>query len=246
MQDRVAFVTGASRGIGAACAKALAQGGYRLVVHARQRNSLDALLSELSPAVGEDSVLVLPYGMADGDAIGKGFQEIFKRFRRLDVLVNNAGLMEPAKLGMIAKQSLAQTLDVNLAAAILHMQGAAKLMARAGGGSIINMSSIVGRFGFEGQVPYAASKAGLIGATLSAAKELAAQQIRVNAVAPGYMDTELNRQHSEDVHRENLARVRMGRMGTATEVADLVCFLASDRATYITGQVIGIDGGMSL
>jgi len=126
------------------------------------------------------------------------------------------------------------------------MQGAAKLMARNGRGAIVNMSSIVGRFGFEGQVPYAAAKAGLIGATLAAAKELAAQQIRVNAVAPGYIDTDLNRQHQEDVHRQNLARVRMGRMGGAAEVADLVRFLASDRAAYITGQVIGIDGGMSL
>ncbi len=95
-------------------------------------------------------------------------------------------------------------------------------------------------------MPYAAAKAGLIGATLAAAKELAAQQISVNAVAPGYIDTDLNRQHHEDVHRQNLARVRMGRMGAAAEVADLVRFLASDRAAYITGQVIGVDGGMSL
>lgn len=245
MSERIAFVTGASRGIGAACARALAADGFRLVVHASELASLDQILSELA-SPDADSVLPLAYDLADGDAIARAFQDIFKRFRRLDVMVNNAGIMAPASLGMISRQSLSQTLDVNLAGAILHMQGAAKLMARGGGGSIVNLSSIVGRFGFEGQVPYAASKAGLIGATLSAAKELAAQQIRVNAVAPGYIDTDLNRQHSPEVHRQNLARVRMGRMGSADDVANLVRFLASDRATYLTGQVIGVDGGMSL
>lgn len=245
MQERVAFVTGASRGIGAACARALAQDGFRLVLHASRQDSLDGLLSSLPPEVAA-SAMVVAYDVADTQSIGKAFQDVFKQHRRLDVLVNNAGVMEPAKLGMISQQKLSRTLDINLAAAILHMQGAVKLMGRNGGGAIVNMSSIVGRFGFEGQVPYAAAKAGLIGATLAAAKELAAQQIRVNAVAPGYIDTDLNRQHHDDVHRQNLARVRMGRMGAAAEVADLVRFLASDRATYITGQVIGVDGGMSL
>ena len=184
--------------------------------------------------------------MEDFAAIGQAFQRVFHHFRRLDVLVNNAGIMRPVSLGMMSRQIFSQTLDINLTAAVLHMQGAAKLMARTGGGSIINMSSIVGCFGFEGQVPYAASKAGLVGATLSAAKELATHQIRVNAVAPGYIDTDLHDLSNLELHQKNLARVRMGRMGTAQEVADLVGFLASDQSTYITGQVIGIDGGMSL
>lgn len=243
MTVRVAFITGASRGIGAACAKNLAEAGYQLILHARTHDSLKELLDSL-PSTSD--TLQFHYDMREHDAIGHAFQEIFKRFRRLDVLINNAGIMEPAKLGMISQQALTRTLEINLAAAILHMQGAAKLMKRSGGGSIINMSSIVGRYGFEGQVPYSASKAGLIGATLSAAKELAPFNINVNAVAPGYIDTEINRQHSGEIHQQNMERVRMGRMGLPEEVAHLVRFLASSQATYITGQVIGVDGGMSL
>ncbi len=245
MTSRVAFVTGASRGIGAACVRALAEDGYQLVLHARNHAALEPMLATL-PAPCAESCLLLTYDLTEHEAIGRAFQDIFKRFRRLDALVNNAGIMEPAKLSMISQGALSRTLDVNLVAAIQHMQGAAKLMGRSGGGSIINMSSIIGRYGFEGQVPYAASKSGLIGATLAAAKELAPQKIRVNAVAPGYIDTEMNRQHSDEVHKQNLARVRMGRMGQPDEVAHLVRFLASSHAAYITGQVIGIDGGMSL
>lgn len=246
MTERVAFITGASRGIGLACAQELAEAGFKLVVHARQLSSLDKMLASLPNGYDKDVVLPLAYDMSDADAIREAFQEIFKRFRRLDVLVNNAGQMTPASLGMISRQMLDNTMDVNLSSAILHVQGAAKLMTRAGQGSIINVSSIVGRFGFEGQVVYAASKAGLIGATYSAAKELAVHGVRVNAVAPGYIDTELNRHHSEKIHLENLARVRMGRMGNAQDVANLVRFLATDDSAYITGQVIGVDGGMSL
>lgn len=245
MTERVAFVTGASRGIGAACARSLAEDGYRLVLHARTHVALEGLLAAL-PVDSAEKCLLLCYDLTEKEAISCAFQDIFKRFKRLDVLVNNAGIMEPTKLGMIRREALSRTLDVNLAAAILHMQGAAKLMGRSGRGSIINISSIVGRYGFEGQVSYTASKAGLIGATLAAAKELAPENIRVNAVAPGYIDTEMNRQHSIDVHKQNLARVRMGRMGQADEVAHLVRFLADKNASYITGQVIGVDGGMSL
>lgn len=245
MNAPIAFVTGATRGIGAASAVALAQQKFQLVLHGRTAESIAETAAKVASASGLEP-LVLDYDITDSDRTRDAFQQIFKRYRRLDVLVNNAGVMEPCALGMISRDALHKTLDTNLSAAILHMQGASKLLARAGGGSIVNISSIVGVQGFEGQVAYSASKAGLIGATLSAAKELAAKRIRVNAVAPGYIDTTLNAGHSSDNHLKNLERVRMGRMGTAGEVADLVAFLSSDKSRYITGQVIGIDGGMSL
>jgi 3-oxoacyl-[acyl-carrier protein] reductase len=236
MTGRVVFVTGASRGIGRACALAFAASGAQLVLHARTEAHLDEVAAEIAK-LGAPAPTRFGYELTD-DAAGKAaFAEIFTRHRRLDVLVNNAGTMEPALLGMITDEARRRTLDVNLGAMIANMQAASRLMMRAKTGSIVNMSSIVGRFGFPGQVVYAAAKAGVIGATLSAAKELAPHGIRVNAVAPGYIDA---------AHADNLARIRMGRMGRSEEVAAVVYFLAGDGAGYVTGQVVGIDGGMSL
>jgi 3-oxoacyl-[acyl-carrier protein] reductase len=245
MTGRVVFVTGASRGIGRACALAFAASGAQLVLHARTEAHLDEVAAEIAK-LGAPAPTRFGYELTD-DAAGKAaFAEIFTRHRRLDVLVNNAGTMEPALLGMITDEARRRTLDVNLGAMIANMQAASRLMMRAKTGSIVNMSSIVGRFGFPGQVVYAAAKAGVIGATLSAAKELAPHGIRVNAVAPGYIDTDMNRRHDDAAHADNLARIRMGRMGRSEEVAAVVYFLAGDGAGYVTGQVVGIDGGMSL
>ena len=172
------------------------------------------------------------------------YQAIFKRFKRLDVLVHCAGLMRDALLGMSGEELIRETIQVNLVGAIYHLQGAAKLMARARSGSIVNMTSIVGVEGLEGLSVYAASKAGVVGLTLAAAKELAAQGIRVNAVAPGFIQTDMTAHYPPERVANTVANIRLGRAGTPADVASTVVFLASDLASYVTGQVVGVDGSM--
>jgi 3-oxoacyl-[acyl-carrier protein] reductase len=174
------------------------------------------------------------------------FQSIFKAWKRLDVLVNNAGILEDALLGMITPELVDRVLGVNTRAALLVLQGAARLMQRAKSGSIINMSSIIGVEGNEGQVVYGASKAALVGLTLSAAKELAPAKIRVNAVAPGYIETDMIKHLPAEVHAQRMGQIGMGRIGTPADIANAVLFLASDLSTYVTGQVLGVDGGMRI
>jgi 3-oxoacyl-[acyl-carrier protein] reductase len=169
-----------------------------------------------------------------------------KRFGRLDVLVNNAGIMRPGVMGATAEADIEQVLRLNLESSLLLTEAAVRLMVRGGAGSIINMSSIIGRVGAPGQFAYAASKAGLIGATLAAAKELAPKGVRVNAIAPGFIATEMTDALSEEARMEAISHIGMARPGTPEDVADAVLFLASDLSRYVTGQVIGVDGGFVL
>ena len=182
--------------------------------------------------------------VTDADAVKNAYGEIFRRFRKLDVLVNNAGVLQDALLGMIPTQTIRTVLDVNIVGSLLHLQEASRLMARNRHGSIINLSSIIARFGNEGQTVYAASKAAVIGMTLAAAKELAPRNIRVNAVAPGFIDTTMTRQLPPEKYQQRVAGILMGRVGSPEEVARAIVFLASDMSSYITGQVLGVDGGM--
>jgi 3-oxoacyl-[acyl-carrier protein] reductase len=230
----IALVTGSTRGIGLAAARRLAEDGFTVVVNGTD----EAAARERAAELGGDA---LPFDVADAAAVQAAVRELFKRHKRLDVLVNNAGVLEDALLGMIKPD---RTFAINAMGVLNTMQASARLMARGGGGSIVNVSSIIGLTGNKGQVAYAGSKAAVIGMTKSAAKELAPQNIRVNAVAPGFIDTDMTRAMPQEIFDERVASVALGRAGTPEEVADAIAWLASDRARYVTGQVIGVDGGM--
>lgn len=248
-KDKVALVTGARRGIGLATARLLAAGGARLALvnRAHDDESHDGAddLAAIAAGLPTESEAITA-DIADPAQVAAAYRQVFKRFGRLDILVNNAGILGDARLGMISDDLIRKVMATNLEAVITNIQAASKLMRRGGGGAIVSVTSIVGLRGNPGQVVYAATKAGIIGATLSAAKELAADGIRVNAVAPGFIATDMIGHLGPDITAERLAAIPLGRAGTADEVADAIAFLASDRARYITGQVLGVDGGMVL
>jgi 3-oxoacyl-[acyl-carrier protein] reductase len=240
---RVAVVTGASRGIGRAIATRLAAAGATVVATARTLpEPVVAALNAERPG----SAIGLAGPVEDPEFARGVARTVFQKFKRLDILVNNAGILSAGLLGMTQDADIDATLRVNLNGAIYMIEASSRLMVRGGGGSIINISSIIGRRGNAGQVAYAASKAGVIGATLAAAKELAPRHVRVNAVAPGYIETDMTSALAPEIRADLMGRIGMGRAGTPEDVADVVLFLASDLSRYVTGQVIGVDGSFVL
>jgi 3-oxoacyl-[acyl-carrier protein] reductase len=203
-------------------------------------NSKNAIL-DTTP--GADLHLV-EADVSDPEAVRNAFQTIFKEHGQLHVMVANAGVFEGALIGMVTPKLINDVFSVNTFGTLYCAQYASRLIARAGGGSIINISSIIGTHGELGQSVYAGSKAAVIGITNSLSKELAPQNVRVNCIAPGVIDTDMARCISNDRRAEKVASISMGRMGTPGEVADVALFLASDLSRYVTGQTIGVDGGM--
>lgn len=243
LEGKIVFITGASKGIGRATALVCAKHGALLVINGRNEEQLITLADEIEE-ISAKRPLIVNYDVANIDDMKKAFQRIHREYKRLDVLINNAGILYDSLLGLIQPSRLEELMAVNLNAVIYHMQYAARLMLRQKKGSIINISSIFGRLGEAGQVAYSASKAAVIGATRSAAKELASANIRVNAVAPGFIETDMTTQIPFEKFQERLGSIKMGRIGRPEEVANSILFLASDLSSYITGQVIGVDGGM--
>ena len=244
LENRVAFITGSTRGIGLASARALARSGASVILNgAHDENALRARAAEIQAEFGVECIGLLA-DAADANSARSSYAGIFQRFGRLDILVNNAGILRDALLGMASQEMIAEVFGTNTLGSIYHLQEAARLMSRKRSGSIINISSIVGRVGNEGQAVYAASKAALLGLTSAAAKELAPLNIRVNAIAPGFIRTEMTGALSEKRYAERMASIKMGRIGETEDVANAVLFFASGLSTYVTGQVLGVDGAM--
>jgi 3-oxoacyl-[acyl-carrier protein] reductase len=241
---KIALITGSTRGIGWATAEHLAERGATVILNGdRSRDQLEERGAELRERFGGDHA-AMAFDVADPEQVAGSVREIFGRFKRLDVLVNNAGILDDGLLGMIGQESASRTFGVNALGVLNTMQAAARLLARAEGGAIVNVASIIGVVGNSGQVAYGGSKAAVIGMTRSAAKELAPAGVRVNAVAPGFIDTEMVRHLPDGVFEQRVASVPLGRIGSPNEVAKAIGWLASEEASYVTGQVLGVDGGM--
>lgn len=244
LEGRICLVTGATRGIGLAAAQVFAEHGARVAMVGRQLAELERHAADLNSRVGEGKVSAFACNVADDGAVKNLFQAIFKQYKRLDVLLSNAGVLEDALLGMVTRGQIERVFGVNTFGLLYCAQYASRLMLRSGGGSIINMASIFGTNGNPGQAVYGGSKAAVIGITKSLAKELAPSRIRVNAIAPGFIDTDMTRDLPETKLAERVSSIAMGRVGTPADVANCALFLASDLSSYVTGQCIGVDGGM--
>ncbi len=243
LSGRVAIVTGASRGIGRVTAESFLKAGCSVILNARASDEASTSFAELERAY-PNRVSVVFGSVADAATASAIVQSAMSRHKRIDILVNNAGILRENPLGMISDAEMDELLDVNLVGLMKISQIAAEEMVRRRSGSIVNVSSIVGSKGSAGQVVYAATKAGVIGATHSTAKELAPFNVRVNAVAPGMIDTSMIKPFSGDRRRRIESNIAMGRVGSAQDVANVILFLVSDLASYLTGQVIGVDGGL--
>ncbi|MBV8044863.1 SDR family NAD(P)-dependent oxidoreductase [Pluralibacter sp.] len=243
LKGKRVLITGAGRGIGLAIAHLFAANGAELWLGGRDKVVMAQVAGDLSAEFGVPCQ-PLCFDVAESQAVKQAFQTLFAQTRQLDVLVNNAGVLDDVLLGMVNREHLEKTFGCNTFGVIYCSQYAARLMQRSGGGSIINLTSLMGRVGAAGLSGYAGSKAAVIGITQSMAKELAVSQIRVNAIAPGFIDTDMARGLPDDKFAERLASIAMGRIGTPDDVARVALFLASDLASYVTGQVIGVDGGM--
>jgi len=242
LKDKVALVTGASQGIGRATSVALAGAGAKVAVAARTADKLASLVAEIEAAGGE--ALAVPMDVADAAQVKAGFQQTLAKFGKLDILVNNAAITRDTLALRMKLEDWDAVLRTNLTGAHLCIQQALGAMLKQRSGRIINLSSVVAETGNAGQANYVASKAGLIGLTRAIAIEVASRNITVNAVAPGFIETPMTEPLSQELKDKMKAMIPLGRFGRDQEIAAAIVFLASDEAGYITGQVLGVNGGL--
>ena len=242
-EKKVIFVTGGSRGIGKEVALKYAKNGFNVVTnYVSSKTDVDALKSEFN-ALGADS-LIMQADVSKKEEVEEVVTKAIEKFGKIDVLVNNAGVTRDNLLIRMSEEDFDKVIEINLKGTYLVTKAVTKYMMKKRYGNIINLSSVVGVAGNAGQCNYSASKAGIIGFTKSVVKEIASRNIRVNAVAPGFIETDMTQVLSDAVKESIYNQIPLKRMGKASEVANLIYFLGTDESSYITGQVINIDGGM--
>ena len=243
LEGKVAIVTGASRGIGREIALLFAREGAKLTLTARSEEPLRALAAEITKSGGHEP-LCFPLDVKDSSKVDEMTDKTLDKFGRVDILVNNAGLTRDGLLLRMSDEDWDEVLNTNLRGAFFCLRAVAKPMMRQRSGRIINMASVIGLIGNAGQANYAASKAGLVALTKSAAKELGSRNILINAIAPGFIDTEMTQALGEEVKKTILKSIPVGFLGKPADVAQAALYLASEESSFITGQVLTVDGGM--
>ena len=244
-ENKIVLVTGAGRGIGASIAKRFASEGAEVIVnYSGNDEAAQKTVDEITATGGQAQKYKC--SVNDSESVKVMIDEIIKKFGRIDILVNNAGITKDGLMIRMTDEDFDRVIDVNLKGTFNCTKYVSKYMLKQKSGKIINISSVVGLSGNAGQVNYSASKAGIIGITKSAAKELSSRGITVNAVAPGYVDTDMTKVLSDNIRNEILKNIPLQRMGNVEDISNCVAFLASEDASYITGQVISVDGGMHI
>ena len=242
LSGRVALVTGASQGIGRACALRLAKDGATMAVAARSQEKLNDLVQEINAAGGKSSAF--PMDVAEEDQVNNAIKSALTQLGKIDILVNNAGITRDQLVMRMKRSDWDSVISTNLTSAYLCIQQVIGSMLKQRWGRIINITSIFGQMGQAGQANYAASKAGLIGLTMAIAREVGSRNITCNAVAPGFIETAMTARLGDDLKKEALKMIPLARIGTPEDVAAAVAFLASEETSYITGHVLSVNGGM--
>lgn len=244
LQGQIAMVTGASQGLGKTCAVRLAESGATVLCVARSAEKLAATVAEIEQAGGK--AVAMPCDVADRAAVKQLFADVEAQYKKLDILLNNAGITRDTLLPRMTDEQWDDVIQTNLTSCFLFCRAATLMMMSARYGRIINMASVSGLIGNPGQTNYSASKAGMIGLTRSLSRELGKRKVTVNAVAPGFIESEMTEVLGEEMLKQVKQRIPANRLGTADDVAAVVLFLASPAASYITGQVLTVDGGLTV